>query len=122
MDQILFLHSLFIISILFLWFIKSKDLYGKPIWYDEKKIWTIESSGKTTSQLVFDPYSFTHISHGILFYILLQYFFPKQKRIYRVYTALIIEIIWEIFENTEFVIKQFRKTEKSSFLEIFATL
>ena len=54
---------------------KSK-IFNKPIWpcpYNQsrlKNLYVKESSGKYTSQSLFDIYSFTHVSHGIiLFYV-----------------------------------------------------
>ena len=43
-------------------------LMGRPLWHDPKKIIDFELDGKGTSQQILDIYSFSHITHGILFY------------------------------------------------------
>ena len=55
----------------------NKKIYNRPVWpcpYNEnrlKHLYIKELSSKYSSQSLFDIYSFTHISHGILwFYIL----------------------------------------------------
>ena len=46
-----------------------------------------------------DPYSITHISHGIILFLLFNKFNKGDK--YNFYYALCIEILWEILENIE---------------------
>ena len=65
------------------------------------------SSGN--SQHLTDWYTFSHIIHGLLFYLGLWYFFPRMSVPLRLLIALGIEIAWEILENTPMVIDHYRQ-------------
>ena len=62
---------------------------------------------KEYSKNLFDIYSFSHISHGILFYLLFKYF--NLNFLTGLYLTIILEFLWEMFENTEFIICVYRK-------------
>jgi len=62
------------------------------------------------SQQLFDPYTFTHLIHGALFYLFLKLLFPKSSFAVRFLSALFIESAWEIIENTPMVIEHYRAT------------
>ena len=62
------------------------------------------------SKTLFDIYSFSHISHGILFYIFFKYL--NIDFLTGLYLTIILEFLWEMFENTEYVIKKYRKKYK----------
>src|SRR5471030_199863 len=67
---------------------------GRFGWWDGN-IWSSENS-----QRLADPYSFSHIVHGMLFYAALWYVasgFPVQRRLL---IALLLEAGWEILENS----------------------
>ena len=70
------------------WPIKKSERINKAISYNiidhEKDITLI------------DPYSITHISHGIILFLLFNKFNKGDK--YNFYYALFIEILWEILE------------------------
>ena len=72
------------------------------------------------SKNLFDIYSFSHISHGILFYLFFKYF--KFNFWNGLYLTIILEFLWEMFENTEFIICLYRKDygnyEGDSYLNI----
>ena len=61
------------------------------------------------SQHLTDWYSYSHIIHGILFYALITYFFPKMSVWMRLLVATGIEAAWEILENTPMVINHYRE-------------
>ena len=73
------------------------------------KIWEgiVASSGN--SQHLMDWYTFSHIIHGFLFYLLLWLVFPKMSFWKRLLIAVGIEIGWEILENTPMVINHYRQ-------------
>lgn len=72
--------------------------------------WVSEALSSHTSQHLFDPYSFTHISHGFIFHWLLFCVARKVPVRWRFVIAMAIEASWEIFENTSFVINRYRET------------
>lgn len=71
-------------------------------------LWTSHAWSSETSQMLADPYSATHVIHGILFYAALRYLAPALPMHRRLLAAVFIEIAWEVFENTPFVIDRYR--------------
>ena len=69
----------------------------------EGDIW---SAGQ--SQRLADPYSFTHVVHGMLFYALLRLAAPKLGADRRFLTAAFLEAAWEVLENSPFIIERYR--------------
>jgi hypothetical protein len=62
-----------------------------------------------TSQHLLDPYSLTHILHGIIFYWALRTALPKVKLPWKLLIAVAIEIAWELVENSIWVIERYRQ-------------
>ena len=60
------------------------------------------------SQHVFDPYAFSHLLHGVLFFGLLWLVAGRLGVGWRLLVALAIELIWEMAENSPFVIDRYR--------------
>ena len=60
-----------------------------------------------SSKGLIDIYSFSHISHGILFYFIFQYL--QFDVLNGLYLTIILEFLWEMFENTDYIIKKYRK-------------
>lgn len=73
------------------------------------KFWEGVVLSAGNSQHLSDWYTFSHIIHGILFYALLTYFFPKLSVWTRLVMATGIEAAWEIAENTPTVINHYRE-------------
>jgi hypothetical protein len=71
-------------------------------------IWTNHAWSSDTSQLLFDPYSVSHVLHGIIFYLVLRYLAPNLSVPTRLMLALGIEIGWEILENSPLIIDRYR--------------
>jgi hypothetical protein len=71
-------------------------------------LWTSGVWGIDTSQNLADPYSTSHILHGIIFYLALWYFTPRIPVRYRLILAVLLEIAWEILENSPFIINRYR--------------
>jgi len=76
----------------------------------EPGFWSGDVQSQFNSQRLFDAYAFTHISHGLGFYLLLWFFFPQMPFLNRLILAVGIESAWEITENTDFVIQRYRET------------
>ena len=68
-------------------------------------IWSIHNS-----QHLLDPYSFTHMQHGVLAYALLWLVFRSRWPAARLLIAILFEASWELFENTNFVIESYRES------------
>ena len=73
------------------------------------KLWegAVLSSGN--SQHLSDWYTFSHVIHGFLFYLLLYWLFPSMSVGRRLLLAMGLEIGWEILENTPMVIQHYRE-------------
>jgi len=71
-------------------------------------LWSSDAWGKHNSQHLFDPYSFTHILHGVLFFWLMSFVFGKMPPAWRFFAVIFIECAWEILENTNAVIEHYR--------------
>lgn len=75
---------------------------GKFGWWDGN-IW-----GNENSQRVADAYSFSHIIHGMFFYVLLWLVARRVPMKYRFIMALVLEAGWEILENSPIIIDRYR--------------
>ena len=71
-------------------------------------LWVSDWCSSNTSQQLLDPYSFTHVLHGFLFFWLIALLFKRMPRVWQFWLALLLESAWEIFENTSFVINKYR--------------
>ena len=71
--------------------------------------WSSAVLSRHNSQHLFDPYTFTHILHGVLFYWILILIFPKMPAVWRLLIALAAEGAWEVLENTNAVIERYRE-------------
>jgi hypothetical protein len=69
--------------------------------------WTVLS--RHNSQHIIDPYSFTHILHGILEFWLIGLVFTKMPMAWRFVLAIFIESSWEVIENTNYIINRYRE-------------
>lgn len=66
-----------------------------------------------TSQHVFDPYTFTHILHGVMFFWIAGLIFSRLSVSWRFLIAICVEAGWEILENTNFIIEKYRENTAS---------
>jgi hypothetical protein len=73
------------------------------------KFWFGPITSDETSQHFTDWYSFTHITHGLLFYAGLWLLFSNWTLGARLVAAIAIEGAWEVFENTSFIIDRYRE-------------
>ena len=67
-------------------------------------IWSSENS-----QRFADPYSFSHLVHGMLFYGFLWLVARKLPVRYRLLIALALEAGWELLENSPLIINRYRE-------------
>lgn len=75
--------------------------------------WTSDAWSDHTSQHFFDPYSFTHVLHGVLFFWLITLFFRKVPVGWQFFTAIVIECAWEVLENSSYIIEKYRANTAS---------
>ena len=71
--------------------------------------WLGDAWGPETSQQLFDPYSFTHVLHGFALAGLLALILPRAGWRWRLALAVAAEALWEVIENTEWVINRYRE-------------
>src|SRR5262247_3848902 len=71
-------------------------------------LWSGDIWSSHNSQFLFDPYTFTHITHGVLFYALLSTAFKALPLSTRFLIAVGLEGAWEVLENTDMVIQRYR--------------
>ena len=72
-------------------------------------LWTSDAWSSQTSQLFLDPYSFTHVLHGLMFAGLLALTIRNLSTSWRLVLAIAIESAWEMIENTNTVIDRYRE-------------
>lgn len=72
--------------------------------------WAWDIWSRHNSQHLIDPYSFTHILHGIIEFWLIGLIFRRVPLAWRLLIAVTIEGSWEIAENSSYVINRYRET------------
>jgi MFS family permease len=85
-------------------------LEGQPWWCHcgGAQPWISSAYSEHTSQHLVDPYSFSHVLHGFLFWWLLAWLAPRLALGWRFVIALVLEASWEILENSPWVIERYR--------------
>jgi hypothetical protein len=74
----------------------------------QPNLWSGDIWSSHNSQHVFDPYSFTHILHGVVLCGILAWAWPRLSPAWRLCLAVCVEALWEVFENTDFTIRRYR--------------
>lgn len=73
-------------------------------------LWVSARDNAKTSQMLADWYSLSHIVHGLLFYAGLWLIARRWPVEWRFLSAMLLEAIWEVTENTPWVIDRYRST------------
>jgi hypothetical protein len=83
---------------------------GRKLWgvSGQPGIWSGDINSEHNSQFFADPYSFSHITHGILFYGLLRLIGRDLPVRMRALVVLMFDAGWEVLENTDMVINRYR--------------
>lgn len=88
---------------------------GRVLWCEAGDYWpwswTVMS--RHNSQHIIDPYTFTHILHGVLEFWLIGLVFRKLPLAWRFVLAIFIESTWEVVENTSYIINRYREATLS---------
>ena len=71
-------------------------------------LWSGDPWSSQTSQRLADPFTFTHIIHGAVYYWLLWLVARKLPLGLRGVLAVALESAWEVFENTDMIIQRYR--------------
>ena len=72
------------------------------------QLWSSQICSANNSQHFLDPYSFTHVLHGFLFFWLIAWLLSRLRANWQLALAVAIEAGWEVFENTNFIIDRYR--------------
>ena len=73
-------------------------------------LWAGDIWSNQNSQQLTDPYTFTHIIHGVLIYALLWLVAEKRLPVSaRLVCAVTLECGWEILENSDYIINRYRE-------------
>lgn len=70
--------------------------------------WCGDINSPENSQQLFDPYTFTHVIHGFLFLALVYLMRPKWDASWKLVGALSLEALWEVIENSTYIIERYR--------------
>jgi hypothetical protein len=81
------------------------------IWWcanDSFTPWSSDIWSRHNSQHLFDPYTFTHILHGVVYFWLITLIFKKMPLMWHFALAIFIGCGWELLENSKFIIERYR--------------
>lgn len=73
------------------------------------KLWHGQVISSENSQHILDWYSPSHVLHGLVFYLALHFLLPRMDIGWRLVVAAVIEGIWELIENTSWIIDKYRE-------------
>lgn len=98
------------IALLMLTAATSEHWMGRQLWGTSGTVglWSGDIWSSHNSQFLVDPYSFTHITHGVLLYGLLSLVLKVAPGPTRLLIAVGLESLWEVIENTNTVIERYR--------------
>ncbi len=91
-------------------------LMGRPLicTCGSVKLWFGDVFSSQISQHLLDWYAFSHVIHGFLSYMVLRWLFPERPVVFWAMLAILVEGIWEVAENTPWVIEYYRANTMST--------
>jgi len=91
--------------------------FNGRIWWCKLGDWAIYVNeawnSSHTSQHLFDPYTFTHVLHGVLGFWLASLLLKRYRKTIWLVAILSVEAAWEILENSNFIIEKYRENTAS---------
>jgi hypothetical protein len=88
---------------------------GRVWWCDCRTLrpWISDVWTSHCSQHLLDPYSLTHLLHGVIFYGVLAWLAPRLRVSWRFCIAVAVAAGWEVLENSSFIINRYREETMS---------
>ncbi|HMN97727.1 MAG TPA: DUF2585 family protein [Phycisphaerales bacterium] len=86
------------------------------VWWCEcglVRVWISNVWTSHCSQHLFDPYSLTHFSHGLIFCWLLGWLAPRWSLERQLVVAVVLAAGWEVLENSPMIIDRYRTATMS---------
>ncbi|MBC7783676.1 MAG: DUF2585 family protein [Burkholderiales bacterium] len=71
---------------------------------------SLDAWGPHNSQHLIDPYAFSHLLHGVIFFFAFNWGAMRRRPAWGLVAAMLLESAWEVFENTPFTINRYRAT------------
>ena len=108
-------NSLIAVALITVVTVISLSFMGRVWWCNDGDLtpWSWNIWSTHNSQHLIDPYSFTHVLHGVLEFWLIGLVFYKLPLAWRCVIAIFIESTWEVVENTNRVIEHYRTATMS---------
>lgn len=92
-------------------------LFNGRIWWCKLADWSVYVNeawnSSHTSQHLFDPYTFTHVLHGVLGFWLAGLLLKNYPKTVWLVVTLAVEAAWEVLENSNFIIEKYRENTAS---------
>lgn len=110
MKQRLLRKTLLVVALIILLAAGLELFMGRTLFYAHGpiRLWSGNVWSDQNSQQLADPYTFTHITHGVLLYFLVWLIARRLPLKARFVIVIALEAAWEVFENTSFVINRYR--------------
>ena len=75
--------------------------------------WAGDTCSSNNSQQFLDPYSFTHVLHGVVYFwliaLLVKLAVPRLRAVWQLWLAVTLASLWELFENSPVIIQRYRE-------------
>lgn len=83
---------------------------GRVWWCEQGDRWPVSLNVNSphNSQHILDPYSLSHLLHGVLFFGFFWLFRARMGLGWRFVAATAVEVAWEMMENAPFIIDRYR--------------
>ena len=82
---------------------------GRPAWCKTGFALWSPAWSSCTSQSFLDPYSLSHVLHGVIFFWLLWPLSDRVPLAWRLVAVICLEIGWELLENSPWIIARYRQ-------------